>query len=300
MGGARSEPANCGRGIFCVRCGYDLRETPLAGVCPECRELCEASLWIRSDAGQRWRRRMRYGALLLAAAAGTRASFDVVPWLMFRLGYRFTYYSPTHFWLSLEWWLFPLSVGALLISSCFGPDRGRLRWAFPFRIAARWIVPIWAIEEIALPIMRRVITHNPVEGARGGLHLPPGWIGLFEISQAVYWPMWMIALVGLLGHLFIIAARLRTRGLLIQLRAVAIALAFWSIVAYNIDWFESTFRRWGLLLFWRAINSIDDFVHYSTWWIELSLELWSVVLMLWLARKYSTPLPDQPRSSIGG
>lgn len=51
MGGAASEPANCGPGIFCVRCGYDLRETRLAGVCPECREWCAASLWIRSDAG---------------------------------------------------------------------------------------------------------------------------------------------------------------------------------------------------------------------------------------------------------
>lgn len=286
----------CGPGIYCVRCGYDLRVTPKTGICPECREVCEASLWIRTHAGQRWRRRMHRGAIWLAVAAMARLLPGAGTMLATWFGYPVSY--GVYYWCEwVLWWTVPLSIGALLITTPFEPDRGRRRWAVPIRLVARWVVLLWAFQEVAAPLLYFALTFNGVEGASSPLMLPPAWSRVFAVSVWMNWPIWMTGLLGLLAHIFIIAARLRSKRLLMQLRTLAVLLAAWSVVAYNVDWFHRLLDRGGSSMLATVMDAIDVFVHSSTWWTEFVLESWAVVLMLWLARMYSTPLPEHPVES---
>lgn len=106
MAEAPIREATCGPGAYCLQCGYDLRESPRGGVCPECSLACTQSAWLWDEAGDRWRRRLRQGTILLIVGPVYIVLFNVWMYVAFSL---------------LNWgWLYSRSVYLLLNTIFYG------------------------------------------------------------------------------------------------------------------------------------------------------------------------------------
>ncbi len=217
------ESVGVGPAPFCVRCRYDLRATPPDGVCPECGAPCEWSTWLGTADGERWRRYVRLGMLLLCSAvvAGTIIS---ISWD--QLSLRFGWYRV--YWL--HWTLQTLVPLGLVLAGSLGatmPPPADLNWErrMSVRRAARVLVIIGAGGLIASPFLQMLLDQLALDywfyhrtTAEAVVKFIQEWHG-DAFASAMWFGAWMLAM-----HLVAVAGVFRNTGILWHAKRAFIGL----------------------------------------------------------------------------